>query len=137
MHVKDKRGTTPHRERQEPVGSSPQAQGMPFAIVSVMAEMVCEYVALASTLDAATSTVEEFRRANRLAWQLAILMPEPLYRTMITSIVSPDADHHVLQSVCDVRQWLMMIPEERRTLTGDHLPYHAPGIGVRETPEMA
>jgi len=118
-------GRQPQQEQQQ--------QGIPFPLVAQISEMVCEYLALAATLEKEVDTKDAYRRANMLAWQLAIILPEPMYRKMVQALVNPSVDNNVLSIVCDVRNWMMMIPVERQTLTSEHLPFHAPGIGESAT----
>lgn len=51
------------------------------------AERVAEYLSLAVTLKP-ESSLDEFRRANRLGWELAMWLPEQIYRDVAGAVCS-------------------------------------------------
>ena len=50
-----------------------------------LAEMVAQYLVLASTLDK-TSPLEDYDRANELSLELAMLLPSAIYRAMVDAV---------------------------------------------------
>src|SRR5690348_7138368 len=53
------------------------------------AERVAEYISLARSLSE-KSTEEEYRKANRLSWELAMWLPDEIYKQMILAIAAPN-----------------------------------------------
>jgi len=92
-----------------------------------LAEMVAQYLVLASTLDK-TSPLEDYDRANELSLELSMLLPSAIYRAMVEAVSSPDAK-------CNPASVAMMMRRELLApLEGDlqaaQVVFHAPGAGA-------
>lgn len=92
------------------------------------AERVAEYISLARSLSE-KSTEEEYRNANRLSWELAMWLPDEIYKQMVLAIVAPSEQNNVLSVVVAVRK--LLLKEKAGQLTSNEIAHHAPGIGRR------
>ena len=92
------------------------------------AERVAEYISLARSLKA-DSTEEEYRKANRLSWELAMWLPEDIYRQMVLAIVNPNEKNNELSVVVAVRK--LLLKDKAGNLTEEQIAHHAPGIGKK------
>ena len=90
---------------------------------------VAEYLALARRLSE-TSPESEYRRANQLAWELAMWLPEELYKEMVTAIARPGQDVNELTVAIGVRQFVL--GEDAGKLGPQNVASHAPGIGAKQ-----
>ena len=90
------------------------------------AERVAEYISLARSLRE-NSTEEEYRKANRLSWELAMWLPEDIYSQMVLAIVNPIQANNELTTIIAVRK--LLLKEKAGNLTEDQVAHHAPGIG--------
>ena len=70
-----------------------------------------------------TSSEADYRRANQLNWELALWLPEEVYRNVARGVARNDADHNILSSLIAVRKVLLVAPGN---LTADDLVFHAP-----------
>jgi hypothetical protein len=86
---------------------------------------VAEYLALARSLTE-QSTVEDYRNANRLSWELAMWLPEDIYKEMTKSIVKPTIDTNELTTVLQVRK--LLLQANAGNLNSEEIAHHAPGI---------
>jgi len=86
---------------------------------------VAEYLALAYSLKEDDSP-ELFRKANQMAWQLAIWLPQDTYRKLLQGLQEKDL-HGNWQTLIAVRNQLLG-PEAGDLGTEDAI-LHAPGIG--------
>jgi hypothetical protein len=94
--------------------------------VREQAAKVAEYMALVRDLGD-SSTPEEYRRANQLAWELALWLPAETYRTLSKALTAPSEEVNALSVVAEVRRLLL---EGRFGLLAQHeVLVHAPGIG--------
>jgi hypothetical protein len=91
-----------------------------------IAEKVAEYLSLAPTLKPSDST-HEYRRANQLAFELAILLPAEIYKSMAAALIKPTEAQNRLVVIIAVRAWLLDEPTE--DFGPDNVLQHAPGIG--------
>ena len=98
------------------------------------AAKAAEYLALASDLKP-TSSDAEYRRANHLAWELALWLPDDLYRKLTRALTSPKSkDNNILAVLVEIRTLLLKSPG---TLTDNEILHHAPNIGaLRSLGEM-
>ncbi|HDM8059293.1 hypothetical protein [Vibrio harveyi] len=96
--------------------------------VREQAEKVAEYLALARQLNE-KSTKEEFVKANQLSWQLAMWLPEDVYKETVSAIANPNVDTNELSAVIRVRS--LLLKDKAGNLTQDSVAHHAPGIGAR------
>jgi len=90
------------------------------------AEKVAEYMALARQLKK-KSTEEEYRKANRLSWELAMWLPEEIYKETVQAIANPSEETNELSAVIGVRK--LLLKEKAGALSQDDIAHHAPGIG--------
>lgn len=88
---------------------------------------VAEYLALGRSLRD-DSPAADFRRANQMSWELAMWLPEDVYREMTLALVNPAPTRNELTTVLSVRQ--MLLGERAGTLCADDIAHHAPGIGA-------
>lgn len=90
------------------------------------AERVAEYLSLASSLRE-DSTEEEFRKANRLSWELAMWLPDDIYIQVINAIAHPNERQNNLTAIIAVRK--LLLNDKAGKLTENDIAHHAPGIG--------
>lgn len=94
--------------------------------VREQAAKVAEYMALARDLND-NSTPEEYRRANQLAWELALWLPAEIYRSMSAALTKPSEATNPLSVVAEVRR--VLLAGRLGDLTSEDVLHHAPGIG--------
>ena len=94
--------------------------------VREQAERVAEYLAIARDLNESDSS-ETYRRVNRLNWELAIWLPEDLYKAMMDAVAKPDDDNNPLSIVVAIRKYLL--GDAAGELSQNNIGHHAPGIG--------
>ncbi len=96
--------------------------------VREQAARVAEYMAIARDLTARDSA-EEYRKLNRLSWELAMWLPDGIYKAMVRAIKTPDDKTNPLSVAIEVRQ--LLLGKAAGNLTQNDLSHHAPGIGRR------
>ena len=94
--------------------------------VREQAERAAEYLSIAKDLKESDSS-ETYQRVNRLNWELAMWLPEDLYKAMMDAIKKPDKDNNPLSVVVSIRQYLL--GDAAGKITQNNIGYHAPGIG--------
>ena len=94
--------------------------------VREQAEKTAEYIALARNL-AETSSEADYRRANQLAWELALLLPDDLYRNLGKALATPSANNNILSVLIEIRKLLLKTPG---TLNDNEVIHHAPNVGA-------
>lgn len=87
---------------------------------------VAEYLALANTLKNCSSE-EEYRKANQLSWELAMWLPEDIYKKMVQGVVNRNEDSNELATVIQVRK--LLLGDGSGNLTADNVAVHGPSIG--------
>jgi hypothetical protein len=92
------------------------------------AERVAEYMALARMLKE-TSSEEDYQKANRLSWELAMWLPSDVYRSMGKALSKPSSEYNPLSVVISVRKELL--GSATGNLTQEDIIHHAPGIGKK------
>lgn len=92
-----------------------------------LAAAVAEYMSLARDLRK-ESSIAEYRRANALAWQLAMILPADIYTSIGLALAQPDEKCNPLTVAIQVRKWLL--DADAGALTAKNLLHHAPGIGA-------
>ncbi|WP_339880570.1 hypothetical protein [uncultured Algoriphagus sp.] len=90
------------------------------------AERVAEYISLAKSLKESSSE-DDYRKANRLSWELAMWLPAEIYGQMVGAIVNPNQDNNALTVIIAVRK--MLLKTKAGNLNEDQIAHHAPGIG--------
>lgn len=98
--------------------------------VREQAERVAEYMAIARALEE-SSPAEEYRRANQLNWELAMWLPEDLYKAMVLAIAKPSNENNPLSVVVEIRKYLL--GKSAGKLVQDNIGFHAPGVGNSPT----
>lgn len=98
------------------------------------AEKVAEYMALARVLKE-TSSEEDYQKANRLSWELAMWLPSDIYKSMGSALSKPDNEFNPLSVVILVRKELL--GNTAGNLTQDDIIHHAPSIGKKLGPNPA
>lgn len=92
------------------------------------AERVAEYLSLAVTLKA-DSPIDDYRRANRLCWELAMWLPEEIYKDMTKAVVEPGKEKNALTIVIAVRKHLL--GDKAGSLYSEQVAVHGPGLANR------
>jgi hypothetical protein len=87
---------------------------------------VAEYMAIARDLKESESP-DNFRKANQLAWELAMWLPEDIYRAMGRALTKPNEVDNPLAVVVAVRK--ILLGNSSGNLTQNNILQHAPGIG--------
>jgi hypothetical protein len=90
------------------------------------AAKTAEYIALARDLKTTTSD-GDYRRANQLAWELALWLPDDLYRKLGMALSAPSSDNNVLSVLVEIRKLLLKHPG---TLNDNEVIHHAPNVGA-------
>ncbi len=90
------------------------------------AEKVAEYLALARQLNE-ESPNEEYVKANQLSWELAMWLPEDVYKETVQAITNPNENINELSAVIAVRS--LLLKEKAGNLNQEFVAHHAPGIG--------
>ena|SRR5215813_14311218 len=93
--------------------------------VREQAVRVAEYMALAKSLKG-DSPESDYRKANQLSWELAMWLPEQIYKEMTRAIASPTIEANPLTTVVAVRS--LLLGTKAGNLTSDHIAHHGPGI---------
>ena len=94
--------------------------------VREQAERTAEYLSIARDLKE-SDTPETYRRVNRLNWELAMWLPEDLYKAMMNAIAKPDDTNNPLSVVVAIRQYLL--GKKAGNIDQKCIGHHAPGIG--------
>ena len=85
-----------------------------------------EYLALARGLKE-DSPGSDYRKANQMSWELAMWLPEDIYKEMVRAITSPSEQVNELTTVISVRT--LLLKAKAGNLTPEDIAHHAPGIG--------
>jgi len=96
--------------------------------VQEQAARVAEYLALARRLKD-TSSESDYEHANQLSWELAMWLPDEIYKQMTTAIVRPNQDVNPLSVAISVRK--LLLGGKAGNLGPDDVAHHAPGIGKK------
>jgi hypothetical protein len=94
--------------------------------VREQAERAAEYLAIARDLKE-SDTPETYRHVNRLNWELAMWLPEDLYKAMMDAVAKPDYTDNPLSVVVSIRKYLL--GNAAGKISQDNIGHHAPGIG--------
>jgi len=94
--------------------------------VREQAAKVAEYMALARDLRE-SSSVDEYRRANQLGWELSLWLPADIYRLMGRALANPNEHENPLSVLVEVRR--LLLNGKLGELTAEEMLSHAPGIG--------
>jgi len=97
--------------------------------VQEQAARVAEYLALARRLKE-DSSESDYERANQLSWELAMWLPDKIYKQMTLAIVRPNQDVNELVVAISVRK--ILLGDKAGDLGPDDIAHHAPGIGKRD-----
>ena len=100
--------------------------------VQEQAARVAEYLALARRLKE-NSPESEYQEANQLSWELAMWLPEEIYKQMTHAIVRPNQDLNELTVAISVRK--LLLGEKAGLLRPDDIAHHTPGIGKNDAPK--
>lgn len=96
--------------------------------VREQAVRVAEYLAHARNLKE-DSPEADYLKANQLSWELAIWLPEDIYKEMVNAITAPNAKTNELSTVVSVRK--LLLQEKAGNLVPENIAHHAPGIGKK------
>jgi len=96
--------------------------------VREQAVRVAEYLALARNLKE-DSPDSDYRKANQLSWELAMWLPEDIYKEMVNAIVKPSDSTNELTTVVSVRS--LLLKERAGKLTPHNIAHHGPRIGKK------
>ncbi|GIX54215.1 hypothetical protein ACU6VJ_09610 [Sphaerotilus sulfidivorans] len=94
--------------------------------VREQAVRVAEYLALARNLKE-ESPCSDYRKANQLSWELAMWLPDSIYKEMVSAIAAPNERTNELSIVVSVRK--LLLQKEAGNLKPENIAHHAPGIG--------
>ncbi|MHB1136951.1 MAG: hypothetical protein ACYCXR_08000 [Coriobacteriia bacterium] len=83
---------------------------------------VAEYLAFVRYLSD-KSPETDFRRANQMSWELAIWLPEDVYREMTRALVNPGPTANDLTTVLAVRR--LLLGNDAGNLCSDDIAHHA------------
>jgi hypothetical protein len=94
--------------------------------VREQAAKVAEYMSLARNLKK-DSSEEDYRKANTLSWELAMWLPDDVYKSMGNALSNPDDSNNPLSVVIAVRK--VLLDSKAGDLTSNDVIHHAPEIG--------
>jgi len=94
--------------------------------VQEQAARVAEYLALARRLKE-SSPESDYERANQLSWELAMWLPEEIYKQMALAIAHPNQDVNELSVSISVRR--ILLGDKAGNLGPDDIAHHHPRIG--------
>lgn len=97
--------------------------------VQEQAARVAEYLALARKLREDSAEIE-YERANQLSWELAMWLPDEIYKHMTMAIAAPGPDINELTVSIEVRK--LLLGDKAGNLTPDDIAHHSPGIGKKK-----
>lgn len=89
---------------------------------------MAEYISLARSLKE-NSSEDDYIKANRLSWELAMWLPAEIYSQMVLAIANPNQKNNELTVVIAVRK--LLLKERAGNLTENQIAHHAPGIGKK------
>ena len=92
------------------------------------AARVAEYLALARRLKE-SSPESDYERANQLSWELAMWLPEEIYKQMTLAIVQPNQNVNELSVSISVRR--ILLGDKAGNLGPNDIAHHHPGIGKK------
>ncbi|WP_313894669.1 hypothetical protein [Psychrobacillus sp.] len=87
------------------------------------AAKVAEYLSLVKNLQ----TEEDYRKVNKLAWELTMWLPSDVYKAMGQALTNPSDSNNELSIIIDIRK--ILLGKESGNLTQDDVIQHGPGIG--------
>jgi len=93
-----------------------------------LAMQIARYMALARRLDK-DSEVDDYELANRLSWELAMQLPEELYKDITLAIAHPGPTASPLTVAIAVRK--LVLGSEAGNLRANDIAWHAPGAGKK------
>ena len=96
--------------------------------VQEQAARVAEYLALARRLKE-DSPETDYERANQLSWELAMWLPEEIYKQMTLAIAIPGPEVNELTVSIAVRK--LLLGDKAGNLESANIAHHAPGIGKK------
>lgn len=91
---------------------------------------LADYLVLASQLKVNASP-KEYHLANALSFELAMVLPAELYRSIGRALSTPSNKHNVMSVVVEARRLAMGIPMAGN-LTANDVIGHAPGAGRKD-----
>lgn len=94
------------------------------------AEKVAEYLSFVRNLEE-NSDKNDYIKANRMSWELAMWLPEEIYKEVVRAIINPNADTNELSVVISVRQ--LLLGDQSGNLNQNDVAHHAPGIGKKQS----
>jgi hypothetical protein len=74
-----------------------------------------------------SSSESAYFRANHLAWELAMVLPADLYRTITSAVRSPSEHTNPLTVIVDIRRNITFGVDDN--LSTENIVMHAPGAG--------
>jgi len=90
------------------------------------AAKVAEYLAFVNQLSE-TDEKSQYIRANQLSWELAMWLPEGIYKEVTNAIINRSEDCNELTAILAVRK--LLLGNDAGELNQDNIAVHAPGIG--------
>ncbi len=74
------------------------------------------------------SSEADYRKANQLAWEMALWLPEETYKLISKAVANPSDEANILSALVSVRKLLLKNPGD---LTQNEIFFHAPNAGKR------
>jgi len=94
----------------------------------LQASKVAEYMSFARLLSE-NSPPEDYIKANQLSWELAMWLPEEIYKELTLALSNPNTNINELSTVITVRK--LLLKDKAGELNQDQIMHHAPGIGKK------
>ncbi|MHB8579340.1 MAG: hypothetical protein ACYDA4_05705 [Ignavibacteriaceae bacterium] len=96
--------------------------------VQEQAARVAEYLALARRLTESSSE-SDYQHANQLSWELAMWLPDEIYKQMTFAIARPNQNVNELSVTISIRK--LLLGGKAGNLSADDIAHHAPGIAKK------
>lgn len=97
--------------------------------VREQATKVAEYMAIARNLKG-SSPKEDYRKANQLAWELAMWLPTEVYKKLGQALSKPNEQYNPLSVAIEVRK--VLLKNKAGDLSQNDVIQHGPGIGKKQ-----
>ena len=94
------------------------------------AAKVAEYLAFVNHLSESDDK-SDYVRANQLSWELAMWLPDDIYREVTNSIINRSETCNELTAVMAVRK--LLLGDQTGSLNTNQIASHAPGAGKKRS----
>ena len=98
--------------------------------VREQAVKVAEYLSLIREMNTSPNTAEfDYQKLNQLSWELALWLPEKIYKEMVLSIKNPTPEVNELTTIISIRK--LLLEKNSGNLAADDIAHHGVDIGKK------